>query len=492
MSIAASLPGMTGRLSAAVFLIFLATAALVAVGSPRREAQAQSMCPPVTIDDLFPSETTPPATNPPATSPTTTDTTIPGSTVPTTQSTTTTQPEDTPTTTGPTTTQPGDDSTTTTIGTGSQSTTTTTGPTSPTGNASCRPFVYSMLWPLAGRGQYISGFGADRDHGARHHEGVDIAAPHMTPVVAVADGVVVVVVQEAGTDQCCWTGIRHNDGWESFYIHLNNDLFGTDDGTGVGVRADLVPGTRVQAGEVIGWVGDSGNAEDTVYHLHFELRTPQGVPVDPWPSLKQSMRRADLPAPTPSWPYDDDEGGDQEVLAALLLSQGLYLPCDVEAQTSFCADRAASPDFARSVAGFFSGEEAPLIPGREQILPWAGSDSSSRRQLEEMIGCEPLEECLDVGVTEADLARLAQWVQDDAAAVGRLPEVPDLDQMPEIRLREPTEAETALRASGSIAECRPPLDDETLVHRGQALELLASWAQGFDPILCVDQTRPTN
>jgi murein DD-endopeptidase MepM/ murein hydrolase activator NlpD len=490
MSIPASLPGMTGRLSAAVFVIFLATAALVAVGSPRNEARAQSTCPPVTIDDLFPSETKP-APNPPATSPTTTGTTTPSSTEPTTESTTTTQPENTTTTSGPTTTQPGDDVTTMTPGP-DQSTTTTTGPSSPAVNASCSPFVYSMLWPLAGRGQYISGFGVDRDHGARHHEGVDIAAPHMTPVVAVADGVVIEVVQEAGTDQCCWARIRHSDGWESFYIHLNNDLFGTDDGKGMGVRADLVPGTRVHAGEVIGWVGDSGNAEETVYHLHFELRTPQGVPIDAWPSLKRAMRDFDFPPGTPSWPYLDDDGGDQEVLAALLLSQGLYLPCDADAPTSFCPDQKASPDFVRSIAGFFSGAEVPLIAGREQVLPWASSDSSTTRQLEQMIGCEPLEECLDLGVTESDLARLAQWVQDDAAAVGRLPEVPDLDQMPAIQLREPIEAETVLRTSGSIAECRPPLNDESLMDRGQALVLLASWAQGFDPMPCVDQTRPTS
>jgi murein DD-endopeptidase MepM/ murein hydrolase activator NlpD len=173
-----------------------------------------------------------------------------------------------------------------------------------------------MGWPLAGAGQIVSGFGADRDGGKRHHQGNDIAAPRLMPVLAVADGVVLTLKQEVGTEECCYVALRHEDGWQSYYVHLNNDTWGTDDGQGIGVRPDLVEGTEVAAGEVIGWVGDSGNAEETVVHLHFELRNPEGVAVDPQASLVAAEKAALLPDPEPNWPYADDDGLDTEWLAA--------------------------------------------------------------------------------------------------------------------------------------------------------------------------------
>ncbi|HEU5113740.1 MAG TPA: hypothetical protein VFU96_10515, partial [Acidimicrobiia bacterium] len=70
-----------------------------------------------------------------------------------------------------------------------------------------------MAWPLSGVGQIGSPFGADRDGGARKHEGNDIAAHRLTPVVAVADGVLTRIRQERGTDNCCWAIVEHTDGW---------------------------------------------------------------------------------------------------------------------------------------------------------------------------------------------------------------------------------------------------------------------------------------
>ena len=67
-----------------------------------------------------------------------------------------------------------------------------------------------------------------------------------------------------------------------YYIHLNNDSPGTDDGKGWGIAPGIRPGVHVQAGELIGWMGDSGNAESTSPHLHFELRDPSGIIVNPY------------------------------------------------------------------------------------------------------------------------------------------------------------------------------------------------------------------
>lgn len=152
-------------------------------------------------------------------------------------------------------------------------------------------YVYRMAFPVVGGGNPgWSLFGEARDGGARLHAGVDIGAPKMTPVVAVRSGTVTTVRDAPG--DCCWVAIRHDDGWVSMYVHLNNDTIGTNDGAGIGIRPGLVPGTKVEEGELVGWVGDSGNAEGGPPHLHFELRTPWGEPIDPGPSLFAARRRA--------------------------------------------------------------------------------------------------------------------------------------------------------------------------------------------------------
>jgi murein DD-endopeptidase MepM/ murein hydrolase activator NlpD len=89
----------------------------------------------------------------------------------------------------------------------------------------------------------------------RAHRGVDYGAPTGAPVLAVASGTVV----RAG-----WTGgggnsvfIRHNNGYETRYLHFSK--------IAKGIRA----GARVAQGEVIGYVGKTGLA--TGPHLHYEL-----------------------------------------------------------------------------------------------------------------------------------------------------------------------------------------------------------------------------
>jgi murein DD-endopeptidase MepM/ murein hydrolase activator NlpD len=182
--------------------------------------------------------------------------------------------------------------------TGADPTTTTTMATTGThsggGQSSdqrgCTPYVYDMVSPLVGAGEFGSGFGAPRDGGARLHMGVDLMAPQMTPVVAIADGTVVTTAL-GGKLSGTYVKIQHDDGFFSLYIHLNNDDFGTDDGAGIGVRPGLKEGDHVKAGEVIGWVGDSGNAETTPHHLHFEIHLPSNEPFDPWPSVQAAMSK---------------------------------------------------------------------------------------------------------------------------------------------------------------------------------------------------------
>jgi len=139
--------------------------------------------------------------------------------------------------------------------------------------------AYSLVFPVQGDNHFGDHFWADRGSGIHH--AVDIMAAKMTPVVAVADG----TIRWIGS-RCCTMRIDHDDGWASGYIHLNNDTPGTDDGQGWGIAPGLSAGSRVSAGQLIGWVGDSGNAEGTSPHLHFELIDPHGVYVDPYVSLR--------------------------------------------------------------------------------------------------------------------------------------------------------------------------------------------------------------
>lgn len=147
------------------------------------------------------------------------------------------------------------------------------------------PVEYPLAFPVGGDDIYFAdddvlGFGACRDGCTRRHEGVDVLAPKMAPVYAAADA----TVGWLGTF-CCSVFLVHDDGWQTWYIHLNNDTEGTDDGLGWGIAEGIVPGARVTAGQLIGWVGDSGNAEDSTPHLHFELHAPGGIKVDPYPAL---------------------------------------------------------------------------------------------------------------------------------------------------------------------------------------------------------------
>lgn len=138
-----------------------------------------------------------------------------------------------------------------------------------------------MAFPLGGDSYRITdSFGDCRGSGcSRSHEGVDIMAPKGTPVYAVADGVAHWV--SASQAECCRLQIDHGNGWATRYIHLNDDTqdvlgnYSTDD-LGWGIVDGIVDGTPVTKGQLIGWVGDSGNATEGVPHLHFELRQYNG------------------------------------------------------------------------------------------------------------------------------------------------------------------------------------------------------------------------
>jgi len=144
--------------------------------------------------------------------------------------------------------------------------------------------IVLRVFPVAGPTSFTDSWGAPRS-GGRTHKGTDIFATKGTPVVAVAPGRVIGAGVSDGTAGI-YVRIQHEEGSVSVYLHLNNDTPGTDDGAVVGIADGIAEGAIVAAGTIIGYVGDSGNAEGTPPHLHFEYR-PDGVnAVNPFPLLQ--------------------------------------------------------------------------------------------------------------------------------------------------------------------------------------------------------------
>jgi murein DD-endopeptidase MepM/ murein hydrolase activator NlpD len=109
-------------------------------------------------------------------------------------------------------------------------------------------------------GTFTSGFGGR--WGAMHN-GIDIAGPIGTPILAAADGVVIEAGEASGFG--LWVRVEHADGTITVYGHVDT----------YSVRK----GQQVQAGEQIARMGNRGYS--TGPHLHFEVWTPDGVKINP-------------------------------------------------------------------------------------------------------------------------------------------------------------------------------------------------------------------
>ena len=143
-----------------------------------------------------------------------------------------------------------------------------------------------LMVPVAGvtPGEVKDTFAAPRDGGRRRHNAVDIMAPHGTPVVATDDGEVLAVARTALGASVIYTA-DPNRRFVYFYAHLS------------GYHPRTVPGQKVRRGDVIGYVGSTGNAKARAPHLHFQVRVyPRdhnwrvGTPVNPARSFTAAGR----------------------------------------------------------------------------------------------------------------------------------------------------------------------------------------------------------
>jgi murein DD-endopeptidase MepM/ murein hydrolase activator NlpD len=161
------------------------------------------------------------------------------------------------------------------------------------------PAPGEIFFPVQGESQFDDSWGDPRGR-SRRHTGTDLMASKRTPVRAVAAGEVS-WVHDGGRRPCCAVEILHPDGYRSRYIHLDNDTPGTDDGLGFGLAPGIRERATVQAGELVGWVGDSGSAEATAPHLHFELLDPRGGSINPYPALAWLRARQGYSGTIASW-----------------------------------------------------------------------------------------------------------------------------------------------------------------------------------------------
>jgi murein DD-endopeptidase MepM/ murein hydrolase activator NlpD len=126
----------------------------------------------------------------------------------------------------------------------------------------------ALLFPVAGGGRddIHSFYGAARNGGRREHQGIDIFARRGTAVLAAADGWISSTTPNRLGGNVVWIwdpGRRHT----LYYAHLDRHV--------------VSAGQRVSRGDVVGFVGNTGNARSGAPHLHFGIYRPGRGAIDP-------------------------------------------------------------------------------------------------------------------------------------------------------------------------------------------------------------------
>ena len=143
----------------------------------------------------------------------------------------------------------------------------------PWSTASPPPIVDGKACPVGTPNGFIDSWGFPRS-GGRSHEGVDMFAPMGTPLYAVADGTIWRVYNNSLGGLAI--NLIDEAGAMYYYAHMS--------------AAHVESGQKVSSGQIIGAVGDSGNARGTPPHVHWQVHPGNASPVNPYP-LAQSLCR---------------------------------------------------------------------------------------------------------------------------------------------------------------------------------------------------------
>ncbi|MEA2022939.1 MAG: M23 family metallopeptidase, partial [Actinomycetota bacterium] len=302
-----------------------------------------------------------------------------------------------------------------------------------------RPFTFPVVGQDGVDFHYSDTFGAPRSGGRSHH-GVDIGTYRVkgVPVVAAGDGVIKQVnwssdPGDLNPERCCTLSITHDDGYETRYLHLNNDTQRadgtyTDDGQGWGIADGILPGVRVVEGQLIGWVGDSGNAEWVTPHLHWEVHAPGGIVVNPTPYADWAIRipapgEDAIPEPEPepdpapepepdaesaySGAFLDDEGNVHEANIDIIAGLGITKGCNPPANDEYCPlreiTRGEMAAFIRRLLelpasndDFFGDDDESIFSGDINAITEAGIG----------FGCTDTDYCPDRPLLREEMAEL--------------------------------------------------------------------------------------
>jgi len=230
-------------------------------------------------------------------------------------------------------------------------------------------------FPVAGYATFTDDWWAPRFTPSFHlHQGTDIFAPIGTPVRSPADGVLRQVQEAVGGLSVYVTTA---DGTEFYGTHLS--AFVDKQKTG----------QRVKTGDVIGFVGNSGNAEGGAGHLHFQIAPKGGAPVNPKPYLDQWVADAVTNAPALIGAF---QGSRPRAVVATAMTR----------------------DSIDGGGGMFA---TPASPPRSQLL-WAtaASPSAGAVHFAEAEVAAAVREAGWAALTREQALRVAEWDAADALA----------------------------------------------------------------------------
>lgn len=205
-----------------------------------------------------------------------------------------------------------------------------------------------MLWP---------NFGDPRGGGTREHEGEDIMAPEGAPIVSPTEAVVIRTGTGSSSGKYVTTA---NPGGETFvYMHLSDIL----------VKA----GDELDEGELVGLVGNTGNASGGAAHLHLEIRDGRKA-TDPFPRLTREFSLKDkIEFLTDALNDVDDEDEFISFVVEQYQSElwqakgaGIELPSDIEKELK--AIPTSTPAGATAVGDLTLDSQGPLVATLQGFL----------------------------------------------------------------------------------------------------------------------------